>query len=243
MYCGLSVSVVIPAYNEERFIAGTLRRIPHFVDDVVVVDDSSLDRTVPAAEEIGDDRVRIVRHTTNRGVGGAILTGYREVLTNGAHVAVVMAGDGQMDPEDLPRLLDPIAEGRADYVKGNRFLHLNTFRIMPALRQVGNLGLSLLTRLTSGYGHIMDSQCGYTAVTTDALRRLDFSRVYPRYGFPNDLLAHLHTLGCHVGQVKVRAIYEGQDSGINPLLSVAPLSYVLLRSLVMRLRRELGRAS
>jgi len=208
-----------------------------------MVDDSSRDRTVPAAEETGDSRVRIVRHTTNRGVGGAILTGYREVLTNGAHVAVVMAGDGQMDPEDLPRLLDPIAEGRADYVKGNRFLHLKTFRNMPAVRLLGNLGLSLLTRVSSGYRHIMDSQCGYTAVTTEALRRMDFSRVYPRYGFPNDFLAHLHTLGCRVGQVKVRAIYEGQNSGINPLLSVAPLSYVLLRSLVLRKRRETGTLS
>lgn len=243
MYRGLSVSVVIPAYNEERFIAGTLRQIPQFVDDVVVVDDSSNDRTVPTAEETGDTRVRIVRHTTNRGVGGAILTGYREVLTNGAHVAVVMAGDGQMDPEDLPGLLDPIAEGRADYVKGNRFSHQNTFRNMPVVRLLGNLGLSFLTRFSSGYRHIMDSQCGYTAVTTRALRKLDFSRVYPRYGFPNDFLAHLHTLGCEVDQVEVRAIYEGQNSGINPLLSIAPLSYVLLRSLVMRLRREAGPAS
>jgi glycosyltransferase involved in cell wall biosynthesis len=239
MFAHKTVSVVVPAYNEENFISSTLAVIPAFVDDVIVVDDFSRDDTVERVRQVGDRRIRVVRHTTNQGVGGAILTGYREALAYGSDVAVVMAGDGQMDPEDLPALLEPIAQGEADYVKGNRFIHPHTYRCMPRVRLLGNVGLSLLTSVASGYWNILDSQCGYTAVTAAALRRLAFDAIYPRYGFPNDFLAHLHSAGARVAQVRVRPIYDGQDSGIRPLASVPSLSYVLARSWVHRLAREL----
>lgn len=233
-----SVSVVVPAYNEARFITATLERIPAFVDDVIVVDDSSGDDTLECAQRVGAPRIRVVRHTTNQGVGGAILTGYREALARGSSIAVVMAGDGQMDPEDLPALLAPIACGKADYVKGNRFLHPHTYSRMPRARLLGNVALSMLTSATSGYWNIVDSQCGYTAVTADMLRRLAFDDVYPRYGFPNDFLAHLHTAGARVAQVRVRPIYDGQHSGIRPLKSIPTLGKVLLRSWAFRMARE-----
>lgn len=241
MYRSLRVGVVIPAYNEEERVGRTIDSIPPVVDEIVVVDDSSRDATFLAAMSSADGRTRVVRHTTNRGVGGAILTGYKEALRRGLDVAVVMAGDGQMDPADLPALLAPIVEEGADYVKGNRFLHPDVVGRMPGLRLAGNLALSYLTRFASGYPGIMDSQCGYTAVTAKALRVLDFDSIYPRYGFPNDLLAHLHSAGARVAQVKVRPVYEGEESGINPLLAVGPLSYVLLRSRLMRAMREVRR--
>lgn len=238
MYRQVSVAVVIPAYNEEKYILQTILGIPGLVDEILVVDDGSRDSTAEVAISSRDSRVQVVRHTTNQGVGGAIVTGYREVIRRGLDVCVVMAGDGQMDPADLPALLEPIALGQADYVKGNRFVHPNLLWSMPFVRLTGNFCLSYLTRLSSGYGHIMDSQCGYTAVTRDALMKVDLSKVYRRYGFPNDFLAHLHSAGCRVVQVPVRPVYEGAPSGINPMLATGPLLYVLVRSFAMRMARE-----
>ena len=240
MYRGQSIGVVIPAFNEERFIPRTLGTLPRFVDRIAVVDDGSRDSTADRVREAGDERVLLIRHPENRGVGGAILSGYRHLLNEGLEVLVVMAGDGQMDPADLPALLDPVVAGEADYVKGNRLYHPDTPRVMPAWRLAGNVALSLLTRITAGYPGVVDSQCGYTAGRAEVLGRVDLDRVYPRYGFPNDLLAHLHTAGARVAHVEVRPIYEDQDTGIRPLTAVPALSWVLARSWAQRLRRERG---
>jgi glycosyltransferase involved in cell wall biosynthesis len=238
MFQGLSVAVVVPAYNEECRIDSTLRTLPSLVDVVVVVDDASGDATRARALASADPRVAVLRHRDNRGVGGAIISGYREVLRRGLDVAVVMAGDGQMDPADLPALLAPLAADEADYVKGNRFLHPDVWRTMPRLRIFGNLCLSVMTRPASGYRDILDSQCGYTAASADLLRKIDFDRVYPRYGFPNDFLAHVHSAGGRLAQVCVRPVYAGEASGINPVRSILPLSYVVARSFALRLWRE-----
>jgi len=240
MFQGQSIGVVVPAFNEGRFIAATLRSIPAFVDRIFVIDDSSCDSTYERAMSSGDARVQVVRHSSNQGVGGAIVTGYQEIVRAEMDVGVVMAGDGQMDPRDLPALLEPIACGDAEYVKGNRLNHPDVWS-MPKLRLAGNFCLSYLTRVSSGLRTIVDSQCGYTAVTREALEKVDLACVYRRYGFPNDFLAHLHSAGCRVAQVTVRPVYEGAPSGINPVLAIGPLSYVLARSFVMRMARELPR--
>ncbi len=242
MYRELSVGVVIPAFNEERAIARAIAAVPDWVDFVIVVDDGSHDST--GAQATRHDRsVELIRHGTNRGVGAAIVSGYRRALQVGLDVVAVMAGDGQMDPNDLPALLDPLAEGRADYAKGNRFLHDAVWREMPLTRIAGNVALSLATRVTSGYYHIFDSQCGYTAVTTAALSRIDLQRVFPRYGYPNDLLARLHAAGMRVADVPVRPIY-GADwkSGIKVHNVVYPISFVLARSWLQRARSGRMRA-
>lgn len=235
MYRELSVAVVIPAFNEERAIGQAVASVPAFVDRVVVVDDASRDATAEVAARVQGHRCEIVRHDQNRGVGAAIVSGYRRALALGLDVAVVMAGDGQMDPADLPALLDPIAEGRADYAKGNRFRHPDVWRAMPRARLLGNIALSLATRLTAGYGHIFDSQCGYTAIHRRALGRIDLDRVFARYGYPNDLLARLHAAGMRVVDVPVRPVYgPGWKSGIKPHMVVYPVSFVLARSFLRR---------
>ncbi|HRC58572.1 MAG: glycosyltransferase family 2 protein [Myxococcales bacterium] len=246
MYRSLRVGVVIPAYNEARAIGRTIADVPALVDDILVVDDASHDATLPLAQAAAQARpgtTVVIQHAANRGVGAAISTGYRHALDRGCDVIAVMAGDGQMDPEDLPRLIDPIAEDRADYVKGNRFLHPEIWTAMPPSRIVGNLALSAATRITSGYRHIFDSQCGYTAMHRRVLAEIDLDALFPRYGYPNDLLSRLAIAGARVVDVPVRPIYGPHwKSGINLRTAVHPIPWVLLRSwstrLAARLRRE-----
>src|SRR5262245_26210635 len=164
MFRELRIAVVVPAFNEAAKIAATVASIPDYVDDIFVIDDASTDETSAVAACSRVTPVHVVRHAQNRGVGGAIATGYRRALAAGADVAVVMAGDGQMDPSDLPALLAPLADDVADYVKGNRFKHPEIWSTMPKSRIVGNVLLSAATRVTSGYSHVFDSQCGYTAI-------------------------------------------------------------------------------
>ena len=236
MYGQLTVAVVIPAFNEASAILRSIDAVPSFVDDIIVVDDASLDETAVLAARRG---VEIIRHRANRGVGAAIVSGYRRALARGLDVAVVMAGDGQMDPADLPALLEPLARGRADYSKGNRFLHPTVWRTMPKSRIVGNLMLSTATKLTSGYWRVFDSQCGYTAITRAALERIDLDHVFPRYGYPNDLLARLHIAGMRVCDVAVRPVYGAAwKSGIKLGTVINPVALVLLRSFAMRLSAE-----
>ena len=244
MYRQLRIAVVVPAFNEVRKIAATVASIPDYVDDIFVIDDASTDGTSDVlAAQARDARhatpVHVVRHEQNRGVGGAIATGYRRALAAGADVAVVMAGDGQMDPADLPALLAPIASGDADYVKGNRFKHPEIWSAMPKTRIVGNVLLSAATRVTSGYTHVFDSQCGYTAIHRRALEAIDLDVLWSRYGYPNDLLSRLYVAGVRVVDVPVRPVYgEHWRSGINLGTALHPLPWVLLRSWGTRLAAQ-----
>jgi glycosyltransferase involved in cell wall biosynthesis len=244
MYGQLSVAVVVPAYNEIAKITRTITSVPAFVDRIIVVDDGSSDGTGEAAARLFRRGLEVVRHPQNRGVGSAIASGYRRALELGVGAACVMAGDAQMDPADLPRLLDPLAEGYADYAKGNRFLWPGGVAgVMPPVRLVGNFVLSWLTRLASGYWHLFDSQCGYTAISRQALACLDLGRIFPRYGYPNDILSRLACVGARVVDVPVRPVYgPGWRSGIRPWTVVYPMSFVLARALARRVRGRLLRA-
>jgi glycosyltransferase involved in cell wall biosynthesis len=201
--------------------------MPDFVDHIIVVDDASTDRTTEVAEGMGDPRVILIRHEENRGVGGAILSGHRRAVEVGAGVAVVMAGDAQMDPAHLPDLLDPIVEGRADFTKGNRFYSVDSFRGMPRLRIFGNIVLSFLTKLASGYWHMVDPQNGYTAIERTTLERLPLDRISEGYQFENDLLIHLNVLNARLLDVPIAARYGEEMSGIR-LRRVIPTMLSLL---------------
>jgi glycosyltransferase involved in cell wall biosynthesis len=236
---GKRVAVVVPAYDEEALVGETVRGIPEFVDAVYVVDDASRDATGDRAREIGDPRVEVVRHEQNQGVGAAILTGYRRSLEDGVDVACVMAADNQMDPAELGGLVEPVARGEVDYAKANRLVSGEAWKIIPRTRYLGNAVLSLLTKIASGYWHVADSQAGYTAISRAALERLDLDGIYPRYGFPNDMLVHLNLQNARVRDVPSRPIYhENGQSGIR-LRSVIPrISWLLFKAFWWRLGQK-----
>jgi glycosyltransferase involved in cell wall biosynthesis len=237
------VAVAVPAHNEERLIARTLAAVPAFVDVVVAVDDASEDATAERIAEaaLADARVRPVRHDANRGVGAAIVTAYRAALHLGADVVVVMDGDGQMDPADLPVLLEPVCRGRADLAKGHRFDGLVPRGPMPLARVVGNLLLSAATRVAAAHAGRLDAQCGFTAISSNALAKLPLDRLYPRYGFPNDLVLRALEAGLRIESVPVRAVYGSEVSGIRPHVALPRIGGLLVRGCARRLAAPVRR--
>ena len=228
MIGGQRIAVVIPAHDEQERIGATLATLPDDVDDIVVVDDGSADRTGAIVRPSRDARVRLLVHARNRGVGAAIATGYRAAFERGADVAVVMGADGQMDPGELVRLASPVVRGEADYAKGDRLAH-REIGAMPLSRRAGNLLFSALTRAVTGLA-ISDSQCGYTALSRRAAARLDLDALWPGYGYPNDLLARAAEAGLRVVDVPVRPIYRGEESGIGLWEGLVVIPGVILRA-------------
>lgn len=243
MFRGRLIAVVVPAFNEADKIAATVRSVPAFVDHVIVVDDGSADATAVRARQT-ERAVDVIVHARNRGVGAAIGTGYARALELGAEATAVMAGDGQMDPADLTRLLAPIVDGTADYAKGNRLAWPGGWRQIPPVRLAGNLALSLATRLASGYWRVGDSQCGYTAASRAALQAIGPGRMFARYGYPNDVLARLGLAGVRVVDVPVRPVYGPEwRSGLRPSRVALPIAALLARATLRRLRARVnGRA-
>jgi dolichol-phosphate mannosyltransferase len=221
------IAVVIPAFCEEKLIGRTLRGLPRFVDAIYVVDDGSPDATSDAAQAVGDPRLRLIRHAQNRGVGAAIVSGYRAALADQADAVVVMAGDAQMDPADLPALLAPVVSGRADYVKGNRF-RSSRCKDMPRPRRLAGKCLSWLTRLASGL-EVDDCQCGYTVMSRHALCQLPLDQVWQGFGYPNDLLLLAAQHGLRVSEVTVKPVYADEQSGVRPWHALLIVGLILRR--------------
>jgi glycosyltransferase involved in cell wall biosynthesis len=233
---GKRVAVVVPAHDEEALIAGTLAAVPDFVDRIYVVDDASMDATAERAQAAGNPRVEVIRHGSNEGVGAAIVTGYRQALHEGIDVVCVMAGDGQMDAADLETLAGAVARGEVDYAKANRLVTGQAWNLIPRSRYLGNAVLSLLTKIASGYWHVADSQSGYTAIGRETLAQLDLTRLYRRYGFPNDMLVSLNVWNARVRDFPSRPIYNvGERSGIRLTRVVPAISWLLLRRFFWRL--------
>jgi len=236
---GKTVAVVVPAHDEEALIGATLAGIPSFVDRVFVVDDGSRDATVERARAAVDPRVEIVAHDGNKGVGAAIVTGYKRALAAGVDVTAVMAGDNQMDPAELEALALPVARGELDYAKANRLFTGRAWELIPRHRYLGNGVLSLLTKIASGYWHVADSQAGYTAISLRYLELLDLDRIYTRYGFPNDMLVHLNVWNARVRDFPSRPIYGvGERSGIRIRRVVPRISWLLVKGFFWRMREK-----
>jgi glycosyltransferase involved in cell wall biosynthesis len=214
MWHDARIAVIVPAYREQRFIARTLCGIPRYVDAVYAVDDASPDLTARAIAGVQDARVRLIRHRHNLGVGAAIATGYARALDESADVLAVMAGDNQMHPDDLESVIAPVVSGEADYAKGNRLAHADFWRMPLARRAAGRL-LSALTRAATGLD-VDDTQCGFTALRADAARLLDLDRLWPGFGYPNDLLCMLSAANLRVVDVPVRPVYADEQSGVRP---------------------------
>ncbi len=238
MYLGKKIAVVVPAFNEERLIETTIKTIPEVADKIIVVNDASTDNTAGIVEALAqkDERVELINHSTNQGVGAAIISGYKRAREHEMDVTVVMAGDGQMDPKDFLPLVEPVAKGEADYSKGNRLFFGDAWHMIPHYRYLGNSFLSLLTKIASGYWHIADSQSGYTAISLLALRRLDLDKIYKRYGMPNDILIKLNQHDFRVRDVHIRPVYNiGEKSGIKLLEVIPKISWVLFKGFWQRL--------
>ena len=249
MYGTLKIAVVVPARNEEILIGRTIWPVPEAVDTIYVIDDGSQDRTAEivlhCAEE--DPRIRLIHHRTNKGVGAAIITGYRQAYKDGHDVFVVVGGDAQMDWGDLTNMLKPIAENAADYTKGNRFIYGrskkspgNAWREMPTHRILGNVALSILTKLASGYIHINDSQMGYTALHKRAFQRIEWNKARKGYGYPAEWLMRFHSKGIRVVDVPVRAIYlkNERQTQINVRKFVFYMTGIIFKGGTARIYRE-----
>jgi glycosyltransferase involved in cell wall biosynthesis len=241
MYREKTIAVIIPAYNEEKLIGKVIETTPAFVDNIIVIDDASRDQTEEVVKACQQKEARLIyiRHDKNEGVGGAIATGYRWVRDHGKDIGVVMAGDAQMDPQDLPKLLDPVVDGEADYTKGNRLFTGKAWEIIPKMRYLGNAVLSFLTKIASGYWHVADSQSGYGAASLKVLRTIDLDHIYKRYGMPNDLLVRLNVYQFRVRDVPVNPIYGiGERSGMRIYKVVFTLSLLLCRLFLWRLKEK-----
>lgn len=240
MYRDKKIAVVVPAYKEELLIKATLLSIPGFVDRIFAVDDASRDQTGLIIDERSkeDSRIFPIHHIENKGVGGSIISGYKQALLDSIDIVAVMAGDNQMDPAFLPKLLDPIVEGKSDYCVGNRLINQKYRKEMTKWRFFGNSMLTLLTKFASGYWQLMDPQNGYTAISQRALETITLDAIYPRYGYCNDILVWLNIYGFKVRNVAHPARYGLEKSKIKYSTYIYRLSWLLFKAFFWRLKMK-----
>jgi glycosyltransferase involved in cell wall biosynthesis len=212
---GHRTAVVIPSYRVVRHILEVIESIGPEVWRIYVVDDKCPDLSGDhVAANCTDPRVTILKHDINKGVGGAVMTGYKAAISDGADVIVKLDGDGQMDASLIPYFVEPILSGNADYTKGNRFYDIEKVRSMPRVRLFGNAVLSFLTKLSSGYWDLFDSTNGYTAIHAQVARYLPFAKISQRYFFETDILFRLNTLRAVVVDVPMEAKYGDEVSNL-----------------------------
>ena len=240
MYRDHTIAVVVPSFNEELLIQDTLLSVPAFVDRIYAVNDASTDKTQEIIETFSkkDARIIPINHKTNCGVGAAIVSGYRQAMNDNQQIVVVMAGDNQMDPEVMPALITPIIQNKADYTKGNRLLSPEYRKGMSQWRFIGNALLTIMTKFSSGYWKLMDPQNGYTAISRRTLERLNLDRVYPRYGYCNDLLVKLNVFGFRVMDIEMPARYGRETSKIRYANYIVNVSFLLFSDFFYRLRQK-----
>jgi glycosyltransferase involved in cell wall biosynthesis len=242
--CGIyrdhSIAVIVPAYKEELLIGETLSSIPAFIDVIYAINDASPDRTGDIIDEYAraDARIIPIHHPENRGVGAAIMSGYARTSEDGIDIAVVMAGDNQMDPKYIPSLVDPIINNTADYTKGNRLYGEGFRKGMSAWRTLGNALLTFLTKVACGYWHLMDPQNGYTAISRRVLERDQINDIYPGYGYCNNLLVWLNIQGFRVKDIPIPARYGTEKSGIRYSTYIPRVSWLLLTNFMWRMKEK-----
>lgn len=239
-FSAYAIAMVIPAYRVERDIEAVLHSLPPYIKHIIVVDDASPDSTferVTAAAQ-KDERIIILRHSQNQGVGGAMLTGFQKALELNAQIIVKLDGDGQMDPARIPALIEPLIEGKADYTKGNRFRDFKSLQKMPFVRRVGNLGLSFLTKVATGYWNLFDPTNGFFAIRAEVLDRLPFEKIDRRYFFETSMLANLYLLNALVLDIPMPARYGNEISSLSIRRALFEFPYklstIFLRRILLR---------
>jgi glycosyltransferase involved in cell wall biosynthesis len=238
MYKKHKIGVVVLAHNEENHIKDTIETLPDFVDKIYVIDDGSTDKTSEIVKTLTDQRIHLLPHEINKGPGAALVTGYKAAVKEEMDVIVKMDGDNQMDPEQLPNLLEPIIEGKADYTKGNRLLSPEYRSGMSKWRFFGNSMLTFLTKIGSGYWQMMDPQNGYTVTSRSVLERISLEPIYPYYGYLNDILVKLNVYGYRVVDIVMPARYGRERSSIKYSKYIVKVSWMLLRDFFWRLKMK-----
>ena len=232
-----NIAAVIPAYGVERDIQSVLGGLPAYIKHIIVVNDASPDssgeRMAAAAKE--DRRIILITHTQNQGVGGAMASGYRKALELGAQIIIKLDGDGQMDPAYIPAFLTPLIQGRADYVKGNRFRDFQSLQQMPVVRRVGNLGLSFLAKAATGYWGMFDPTNGYLAIRAEILAQLPLDKIDRRYYFETSMLANLYLLDALVLDVPIPARYRNETSNLSIRRTLIEFPLKLLATFLRRI--------
>ncbi len=231
MYRDKKIALVIPAYNESRLIQPTLKNVPEVIDKIYVVDDCSTDNMTSVVQSLAkeDPRIELIEHEENQGPGGAIITGYRASSRDNYDIAVVVGGDYQMPLDEVHAFLDPLIDKQADYTKGNRFFVWDKTRSkMPKIRIFGNIIITAMTKIASGYYKIMDVVDGYTAITKQAIDIVDWDIAWKRYGYPMDFLIRLNAYGQKVKDIPRTPIYlegerQSQIKGLRYAIRVAPM--------------------
>ena len=210
------IAAVIPAFRVEQEIETVLHGLPAYLKYIIVVDDASPDNTYQLVTALAkrNRRLILMRHSRNQGVGGAMVTGFRKALELGAQIVVKIDGDGQMDISNLPDLLLPLIQGRADYTKGNRFRDFAALRQMPWLRRIGNMGLGFLAKAATGYWNLFDPSNGFIAIRSETLGLLPLDQIDHTYYFETSMLAHLYLLGAVVQDIPMPAHYQGEASSL-----------------------------
>ncbi|MDP1715248.1 MAG: glycosyltransferase family 2 protein [Anaerolineales bacterium] len=231
------IAVVIPAYRVEQDIAFVLRGLPRYIKYIIVVDDASPDSTADliTAAAKKDKRITLIRHKQNQGVGGAMVSGFKKALELGAQIAIKLDGDGQMDPAHIPALITPLIQGKADYVKGNRFRDFQSLQQMPYIRRIGNLGLSFLTKAATGYWNIFDPTNGYFAIRAEMLVQFPLEKLDHRYYFETSMLSHLYMLNAFVLDVTIPARYGNETSNLSIRRSLFEFPIKLLATFLRRI--------
>lgn len=210
-----NIAVIIPMYRVEGHIQDVVQHIPDFVQHIIAVDDASPDQSGARLTTLKDTRLQLITHHKNRGVGGAMLTGFSKALELGASIVVKVDGDGQMPADHMPDLLQPILDGDADYAKGNRFTSSRSITRMPFIRRMGNLALSFVVKACSGYWNLFDPTNGYFALDAHMLKNLDLDRLHQRFFFEISLLNELNRNRAVVVDVPIPATYENQVSSLS----------------------------
>lgn len=233
----MKIAVAIPCYNVRKHVLEVIGQIPDSVERIYAVDDKCPEASGQYIEEhCTDPRVTVLYNSKNRGVGGAVLSAYRQAIIDSMDIVVKIDGDGQMKPSLLPHFVRPIIDGRCDYTKGNRFFRLESLQGMPKMRLLGNAALSFITKASSGYWNIMDPTNGYTAIHCSVLRELPLDKIANRYFFETDMLFRLNTVRAVVRDIPMDAVYEDEESNLK-ITTVLP---EFLKSNLSRMFRRYG---
>ena len=232
----MKLAVIIPAYKVKEQILSVLKSIPTSVSKIYLIDDACPEQSGKFAEaNCQDPRLKVIYHDQNKGVGGAVISGYQAALADGCEILIKIDGDGQMDCAKIPELITPLVNAEADYTKGNRFYDLETLSSMPKIRLIGNAALSLMAKLSTGYWDLFDPTNGYTAITAQVARQIPWHKVSPRYFFETDLLFRLSIVRAVVRDIPMPAIYAGEVSNLKVSQIIGEFLFKHVRNFLKRL--------